>query len=66
MSIMVKEIKIIDDDNNEIIPVKNMVCLPFKANKEFISVEEAENIIRILRSQINILRVQNVSKTSDG
>lgn len=60
---MLKEIKIIDETGNKIEPVNNQVVLPFGDEKKFISVETAENIIRVLRGQINII---NVNKTSGG
>lgn len=60
---MLRDIKIIDETGNKIEPVNNQIVLPFGDEKKFISVEMAEDIIRILRGQINII---NVSKTGNG
>lgn len=63
---MVKEIKVIDENNNEIKQVGNVCVLPVNGKQEFINVEQAENIIRILRGQINIIKAGNVSRRRKG
>lgn len=56
---MVKEIKIVNKDE-EIKPVNNLCVLPVNGKHEFVNVEQAENIIQILRGQINIIKAENV------
>jgi hypothetical protein len=57
---LLKEIKITDKAGIEINPDKNnkQVVVPINGKKEFVDVLQAENIIRILRTQINIIKVQ--------
>lgn len=63
---MVKEIKIVDENNNEIKPTNNVCVLPVNGKHEFINIEQAENIIRILRGQINIIKAGNVDRKRKG
>jgi len=62
---MVKEIKVID--KNEIFDNKNnLVVLPYNGNNNFITVEEAQDLVSILKGQINIIEAKNVRDKSDG
>jgi len=60
---MLDEIKILDDNENEIMPQKkNLVTIPVNGKHEFITVPEARNIIKILIGQINIIEAQKVER----
>jgi len=65
---MLKEIKIIDDNENEImIEKENLVTIPINGKNEFVSTCVAENLIKIIRGQLNILEAEKiVRKTGDG
>jgi hypothetical protein len=61
---MVKEIKIIDNENIE--PENGLIILPLRDGKRYISLAEAENLKRILETQINLIKAGNVSQRSKG
>ena len=64
---MLEEIKIIDENNIEIKPDKdNLVVVPVNNKNEFVSVEAAKDLIRVLQGQINIIEAHNVSKKRFG
>ena len=64
---MLKEIKIIDNDGIEIKPdTDNLVVVPVKGKNEFITVEDAKDLVRVIQGQINIIEAQNVCKKRYG
>ena len=65
---MLREIKIIDDNENEImIEKENLITIPVNGKNEFVSINVAKNLIKIIRGQLNILEAEKiVRKTGDG
>lgn len=54
---MLKDIKIVDNSDKEIKPKNDLVVLPFKGNNEYITYDEAKNLMRILQGQILSIEV---------
>lgn len=53
---MLKDIKIIDESGIEIKPDKDrLVVIPVKGKNEFIDVEAAKDLVRIIQGQINMI-----------
>jgi hypothetical protein len=61
---MLKEIKVIDRDGNQIIPDKksNLITIPVNGRIEFVDVQTAKDLISIIRGQLNILEAQRIER----
>ena len=64
---MLEKIKIVDKDNIEIKPDKNdQIVIPFGDKKKFVSVEQAEQIARLIRTQINLVKARKHGNRKTG
>ena len=64
---MLEEIKIVDKDNIEIKPDKDdQIVIPVGDKKEFVSVAQAEEIERLIRAQLNLIKVRKHGNRKTG
>jgi hypothetical protein len=61
---MLKEIKIIEKETGaEILPEKeNLVCIPINGKIEFVTIQDAQDLLKIIRGQLNIIRAQRIER----
>lgn len=57
---MLKDIKIVDDSDNEIKPKNDLVAFRYKGNTEFIPYEEAKQLVRLLQGQIYCIEAKQI------